>query len=975
MYLLKYLSQQHFVNRFCLVWVISLIATTVFSEICPSDFAAYSRGQLNIGSNVTVNGTPVTSNSGGNLDGINPTTGALVNQNPTFTLPDLNPSSFPSNNSNTDSSASTIAAGDYDKITVTDNSTTTFTGGTYNIDKLEAGEDATIILAPGIYYINELELEEGSRLIISPSGSVQIFINDSVEIGEDANINTGGLVANLTFLLYNNADFEADEDVTFVGIIYSPFNSSDIEFGEDANITGGLITNGKIDLDGDTNLSYGPAEEAAVLAIVPCATGLDHIEITHDGNALTCQAENITVKACANSDCSSLFTADVSVTVTPTGWLGGDTQTITNGIRTFSLAITTAGTYTLGVSSSGPSASNSPQCVNSGAGNTRCDIIFFDTGFVYDVPNLTSCATSASVTLSAVNLSDALQACVPTFQNTTKTVNFWSIYSSPASGSNQVVLNNGSMNFTLATASPGTGVALNFDANGQANITVTYSDAGQLSLNSNYTSGNVTLTGGDSFITVPAKLYVYSDDTDAACATNDATCSPYVSAGDNFNLKIRAACSDNSVTPNFALTTIAVTHTNTAPALAQGTLGISSFDMASGDSGDHTISTQTVSEVGVFTFTATSPNYLGVTGPLGTSTFLGRFIPDHFCVSSSTLSNRTDNNTSTRCSDGFSYLSEDFTNSFTLTAQQSSATCGDGSSTTNYSARFSKFNTTNLLSGDNTSDATETGVLNIAAIDSTTSLNLSSRINFNTSASTSSGAFTSGSLSVNAQMDINRSGNSPGYTAETAFTDVDIGIKPIDRDNVGLDSTNLMINSVSYYNTGSTALFFGRLIAENAFGTNQTDVGLDMYARVEYCSAVTSGTCTGWAHKTDDSCSLYNINPPTGVQLGSSAATIGTPGYYLRVSPTISSATFNFDDPGTATSYARVHVPDTNGHSAGWRLFYTAGGNGGNFTIPLNFPFNSDTSTHPYLLHIDGIASFGQFRGDDRIIFWREVLE
>lgn len=685
--------------------------------------------------------------------------------------------------------------------------------------------------------------------------------------------------------------------------------------------------------------------------LTTCAVALtfDHIRITHDGSALTCEPETITLQACADSTCSSTYNSDVSVTLTPTGWTGGDTQNISGGSSDFTLNKTTAATYTLGASSSSPSATNSVQCVNTAAGNSSCDITFFDTGFIYDVPNLSSCATSANIQVKAVRLDDETKACIPTFKNATKTINFWNTYSSPATGTKNMVINNGSTDTTISSSSPGTGVDLDFNGSGKTTIKVTYSDAGQVSLNSSYTSGSLTMLGSDSFIAVPPKLYVYSDDTNATCASNDASCSAFKSADSNFNLKVRAACADNSVTPNFVLNNIAITHTNTAPAVSQGNLGVASFNMLSSDNGEHVISTQSVSEVGVFTFTATSPTYFGLTGPVGTSTYVGRFTPDHFCVSSGSILNRTDSNSKAACTDSFSYLSEDFTNSFTLTAQRSGATCGDGTSTANYTAAFSKFDTSNLLSNDDTSDATEQGVLNFAALDSTSNTNLSSRINFNTASSTSSGQFSNGSLTVTAKMDVARNGSGPNYTAETAFTSTNVGIKPIDTDGVTLSTTNLTINAANYFNVGNTALYFGRLYADSTFGSENE--GLPMWAEPQYCNAHNSGVCNDWQTKTDDTCSLFTVNAPTDTIIGVTNA--GTNGYW--VSGTDYSA-------NSGISY----TTDSNGRKAGWRVWYTAAGTGGTYTIPF--------VTHPYLITQDGSASFGLYRGDDRIIYWREIF-
>lgn len=735
-------------------------------------------------------------------------------------------------------------------------------------------------------------------------------------------------------------------------------DSGTAAIGGETNAAGSEATsNWRFDGSIDEVRVYTKAMSAAEISNVmnetrACAITFDHLLIEHDGTALTCEPETITVRACANASCSAEYTSsDVSISLTPvSGWAGGNNQTVIGGNSAFTLAHTTAEPVTLGITSSSPSPTNTVQCLNTSTSANDCTLTYYDSGFIYNVPDLTSCATSANITVSAVRLDNTSQACLPTFQNTTKTINFWSTYSSPASGANQVVLNNGTANTTIATSSPGTGVSLNFNASGQASITATYNDAGQLSLNSNYTSGTLTMSGSDSFISVPSRLYVYSDDANAACASNGATCSVITKAGSSFNLKVRAACADNTVTPNFVLNNIALAHTNTAPAVAQGTLGVASFNMVSADNGDHTISTQTVSEVGVFTFTATSPAYLSAPGPSGTSTYIGRFTPDHFCVSNANLTNRTDSNTQASCTDSFSYLDEDFTDTFTLTAQRNGATCSDGTSTSNYSASFSKFNTTALLSGDDTSNANETGLLNFAALDSTSSTNLSPRINFNTASSTSSGQFTSGSLNVTSIMNIARSGSAPGYTAETAFTSTDIGIKPIDTDSITLSSTNLTIGGATYFNVGNTALYFGRLYADNTFGTEQE--GLPMWAEPQYCNAQSGGVCNDWKTKADDTCSLFTVTAPTDTIIGETSG--GGNGYWV--------SGINY-----SASSGITYAADSNNHKAGWLVWYTAGGTGGTYTIPF--------VTHPYLITEDGSASFGLYRGDDRIIYWREIFQ
>ena len=791
-----------------------------------------------------------------------------------------------------------------------------------------------------------------------PNDTLQIYINGSLD--NSNTFGTNGVLGNLGTL-------HIGDNRTSYLVSGATGDSANGSIDE-VRIYNSVLTQGQIDLDR--------------MATHPCGGALDHILIEHDGSALTCEPENITIRTCANADCSSLYTGDVNISFTPSGWVGGDTQTISGGSDTLQLQNTTAGTVTLGVSNSAPSASNALVCLNTSTLANDCSLTYYDTGFIYSIPTQTSCATSAPITISAVRLDDTSQACVPTFVSQTRNLDFSLTYVNPNTGTSDLTLNYNGTDYTPIDNVTSQTIPISFDTNGQANFTVTYPDAGQITLNSLYTGSagtgdaGLSMTGASTYVTKPAKLYVFADEANSACTGSVPTCSAFKRAGENFNLNVRGACADNSVTPNFLLNGITISHTNTAPAIAQGTLGTSNINMLAADNGEHTIA-QTVSEVGAFTFTATAPSYFGETigtPALNTSTEIGRFYPDHFCLTNNILTNRVDANTASGCTDNYNFLDEEFQVQFSLKAQAMGSACGSTDITQNYDGNWSQFTTP---FNENTTLPAESGKWNFAAVNDPagTPTNFNSRISINTTTSApATGNFTNGQLDVTAVLEVNRLGSAPNYTAETALTDVHIGINPVDQDNVQIDSTDLVIAANNYRDVGTTSLFFGRLFAENAFGTNQPDLGLDMYARTEYCNAVNAGTCTDWQIKTDDSCSIYNIAPPVDTALGRLLANDGE-GYYQRASATVSSSVFDFDDDGTAPSYARVHVPDTNGHSAGWRLFYTGAGDGGDFVIPFTFPFNVDPAVHPYLLHTDGIASFGQFRGDDRIIYWREILQ
>lgn len=399
---------------------------------------------------------------------------------------------------------------------------------------------------------------------------------------------------------------------------------------------------------------------------------LDHIRIEHTGAGLTCQRSDIVIRACDDATCSSEYLCPVTVTMSPVSaasrsWLSGDTYTFSTGHTTVQLRQAIPETLALGITSPSPTPTNGIKCFKSGV-EGDCNLAFHESGFIFDVPDLTSCQASAAVSIQAVRADVTAQTCVADggFANSNKAVNFWSSYSNPASGSEQVSLSG----TNISTASPGSGILLNFDATATANFTASYSDAGQLRLDARYDGvgaeeAGLVMLGNDSFIVRPVGFCVYSDDADSACVSGDASCTEFTKVDQDFNLKVKAVCwessgdtdlcSGNSTTQNFILNNIPVTHNLVAPAAGiAGSIGVSTIDMVAADNGEHVIANQTVSEVGVFTFSATPPTYFGSALPVATSANIGRFTPDHFVtsiVSDGTLGNA--------CT-GFTYSGQSF---------------------------------------------------------------------------------------------------------------------------------------------------------------------------------------------------------------------------------------------------------------------------------------------------------------------------
>ncbi len=196
-------------------------------------------------------------------------------------------------------------------------------------------------------------------------------------------------------------------------------------------------------------------------------------------------------------------------------------------------------------------------------------------------------------------------------------------------------------------------LSLSFDGNGRAPLTVRYNDAGQISLSASYSGSAGTgdsgllMNGTDLFVSKPYGLCLQRPVaiTGDLSNCNAAKCDVFpggIRAGDNFPLTIRAVgweadgealtaaqlCSGNITTPNFRLNGIGLESAVVAPTGGEnGVVAPATYNHVLGNS---TIADRSVSEVGVFTITATpsAGGYLdGETVSGGTSALVGRFIP------------------------------------------------------------------------------------------------------------------------------------------------------------------------------------------------------------------------------------------------------------------------------------------------------------------------------------------------------------
>ncbi|EJL6483035.1 MSHA biogenesis protein MshQ [Vibrio cholerae] len=703
----------------------------------------------------------------------------------------------------------------------------------------------------------------------------------------------------------------------------------------------------------------------------PVGAQVNHFRITLPQQALTCDVADVSVRACANSDCSNTFTDPVTAYLTPNslpsatgGWVNGSTLTLNNGIGLTQLRRNEAGTVDVGVSGSNPTAVafNNTQCSYNGSdfSANNCTVNFADSGFIVDVPNAYANQTVTG-TIKAVRKDNASQQCLPSFGNVQKSVAFWSDYLEPSSGSSgfkvlPVVVNGTNVGQSANNAQP---INLTFDQNGTAAFTVSYREAGNVALNARFTGSgdeqDLLLEGQDSFIRVPKALVLSAKsfyDSDGKCAAADMSCNVFARADENFDLNIRAEAvvadpvdaSDDLTIHNYQQQNIALQHTLVEPLAGQpGVLGVNEYTHLLG--GTRPVE-QKVSEVGVFDFSLVAPtHYLGLdlananlpidvvsTGPIG------RFIPAYFDVSPMTVT------LAAACSTGgqpFTYLGQPFSyaNNPGLYLQPKS---GSGSDTLNYLIgdwwRYE-----NLWTERDYSDAA-----NDLSIVFTNQLD---------EPVTRQTASTSGVILDGERLSYQKP-LQPKPVFNAAFNLTLSASDLTDQDGVCYrpNASPLCSGYTFPPIDGAMPLYWGKLVIQDVYGPETQALEQPIY--VEHF------TNNGFVRTIEDSCTA--LPAITGFTLQSdpnnNGYTVLTTG--VAVPPQVlaehSAANLNsgqrairFSAPGAGARGVIDSVLDLNAHNLLW-LAEDKDGDG-----------NFDQTTQ-------GRAQFGLYRGSDRVIWWRE---
>lgn len=751
-------------------------------------------GDLSFGNNTQINGGNGAVSVTGSKNGI-PVSGATVNATPT--LPALNPATFPGGGTGTLNTTGTVAAGSYGTINASGNPTI-FSGGTYYITTLNAS--GPIRLAAGSYYIDSLNLSND----LTVTGAVKLYIGNQIKTKVNGiSLNAGGNAGNLQVNLYSGAQFEAEaNNVSFTGLIYSPLANTDVKFYSGATITGAIITAGQVQFGSNTTINYNATVQSQITALAcPSASSVDHIQVEHSGSGLTCQSPSVTVKACADTACTSLYTGGVSVTLSPGGAV---VNTGATGSVAGTVTQTTAGTVNLGATAS-PTASYATTCLNTTTNTTSCAMSFATAGFVVTAPNHVA-GNTAAVTIAAMQANTA-NRCVPAFANVTRPVNLSIAYTNPVTGSQAATVATGSISTAATTHN------LAFDATGTATLAMVYPDVGLVALNASGTAPNgAAMSGSGSFIAAPAS-FAFSAITPGL-----------IKAGNHFSATITAVNSAGVATPNFAREiapeSVALSANLASPVGGNNpALGGTSMTFVNGVA---TLNTLTWGEVGNIKLNAvlSSGNYLfsGLTASALSGT-VGRFIPDHFDTAVlAAAAAPMPCPTGLTCPvlyNGFVYSGQPF--SVQLMARNLA-----GNTTVNYDATLGFSKAVNLSAWD--------------ALGSTATANPGSGALANS---------TIASTGFNAGVALTAS---PSYTfAAVATAPTDIYMRAVDSDNV----TSLRATPAASVE-GGVKVVSGRMNLSNAYGSEL--LPLTLTATVQYWNG------SKWLASTTDSLTQFNTN-------------------------------------------------------------------------------------------------------------------
>ncbi len=758
---------------------------------------------------------------------------------------------------------------------------------------------------------------------------------------------------------------------------------------DDFRIYSGSLTPAEIDALGD--LSQAPVECPAI----------DHYELTYATSAVTCEAATIQIRACEDASCSSVTGQAVSAEVfADDGQIANTTFT---GFTSFDYSNTAVETVTLTVPAPSIAAANELRCNGVTASTAgACQLEFVDSTFQFfgansgDLPpDQLAEANFQDLNLRAVRTNTETGACQASLTGT-QTITLGYDCIDP-----DICLTS----FAGATVSGGSAgelsadVLLTFDGAGIASLsTLSYNDAGRIQLSAQ-SAAHPTINKGFGLVDAyPSYLRLSITDNDLVY--NPGTGDPDVySAGEAFEYTLGAYGAADNLLPNYQAGDLALflqrdfpTGTGRVDGQLLYNTGLtvtSSADAAAFVSvtnpnftgGQFTFSNAHYTETGRIILDVRDNDYLGNLISSESDVSLGTFIPAYYFVSviGSPLLQDAQVNAS---DDDFTYVGQ-----FTGFASEPSLLVSPRNALDNvtsnyviegwvYNPDLAALNTANnVLVEDN---STYTGAASIthengpdvnaivASGGRRVRLNGTQlrydKVNLDEVGSDSnsvSGIMYSPVAPFGADLDL---------TFSATFL-TDINGRCFRQSSVDPDCDSFTISNIS-----GTTLRFGRFVLESNYGAETDDLVVPM--RAEYFDG------SAWRLNTLDNHTLIDFDEAQGHVI---LTPIGT--------PDLTDAINNLDSTGVlqnglsnTSSDMRFNRPQSIGQlqlSLSPLIDPTV------FPYYLNFDWNNDgvicnaatcpdtddAGSNPQQTDFpSAIVTFGLYRGNDRVIQWREVF-
>jgi uncharacterized repeat protein (TIGR01451 family) len=660
-----------------------------------------------------------------------------------------------------------------------------------------------------------------------------------------------------------------------------------------------------------------------------CKEAFDHIRIEHDGKGRVCEAEPVTIKACMDEECSTLYGGIVSLKLLPSGWVGGDSFSFSGGMTTRQFKSNSTGTISvmLEADSVVPAATNPVQCRIDG--KDICEIDFASCNYSFDAVEPGGAPqTNLFTKLAGVPFNvDVLALDSPTTVNP--------IYTGTLSV--DLIDAQGADCPDGAGLTPVQNVAYE-DELGRKNIQFSYPGAARkVRVRIREDSGIGMACSTDSFAIRPQALFVSSSANADATGTN-ASATPTFRAGTAFMLFADSGTAGYDGQPKAnglllewpgvpaggraapgvgRLEGVAGNLTFTTAAQAGSGNGASgefiyeetgyfrfkadgiyddTFVMASGDyaNGDCIVNSSS---------TALNGGKYGCSVGSAASEHFGRFIPDHF-----------DTTVEQGCARGeFTYSGQPF--SMTVTARNALT-----ASTQNYAGAFARNVTLSARDAADTQDNPGPGTLNITAMPS-----------------------------ANFQLGVGSLSQKYTFTSkQTPPTEIRL------RASDG-EASSLVI-PVMFSTEGQTVVRSGRTSLMNGYGSEQLD--LPFAFRVEYFNG------TGWQKNTQDSCTGDTaLSDDNKVSLT-----------LTRTSGLLNACVRDGGNPGLSGVGCTVSAPETKrflkgttppqGFTGDFNLWLEAPGAGQVGSMKIN------AAMPPWLGDVSATATFGRYKSP--VIYRRE---